>query len=109
MYDPLLDLLYDLDGVRQDPRYHPEGDALYRLIYGAQKPLRQESTWPAGPRGQSALTVQVGMHCMPMGVVEQPQPLEPGGHAPAQSLLVVQARGPPPPPPATVPFRQRWM
>jgi hypothetical protein len=28
----LLDLLLALDGVRQDPRWHPEGDALYHSL-----------------------------------------------------------------------------
>ncbi len=32
MYDDLLDLLQSLDGVRQNPRFHPEGDALYHSL-----------------------------------------------------------------------------
>ena len=28
----LLDLLLALDGIRQDPRWHPEGDALYHSL-----------------------------------------------------------------------------
>ncbi|MFO0605897.1 MAG: HD domain-containing protein [Polyangiales bacterium] len=32
MRDDLLDLLHALDGVPQDPRYHPEGDALYHSL-----------------------------------------------------------------------------
>lgn len=32
MYESLLDLLLGLDGVRQDPRYHPEGDALFHSL-----------------------------------------------------------------------------
>ncbi len=32
MDDQLLDLLRSLDGVSQDPRYHPEGDALYHSL-----------------------------------------------------------------------------
>jgi|SRR6185503_8713038 len=32
MHQDLLDLLIALDGVRQDPRYHPEGDALYHSL-----------------------------------------------------------------------------
>ncbi|MCB9746437.1 MAG: HD domain-containing protein [Alphaproteobacteria bacterium] len=32
MHDALLDLLLDLDGVPQDPRYHPEGDALFHSL-----------------------------------------------------------------------------
>lgn len=32
MYDELITLLEDLDGVPQDPRYHPEGDALYHSL-----------------------------------------------------------------------------
>ena len=32
MYDKLLALLSPLDGVQQDRRYHPEGDALYHSL-----------------------------------------------------------------------------
>lgn len=32
MRDELLDLLRALDGIPQDPRYHPEGDALYHTL-----------------------------------------------------------------------------
>lgn len=32
MYKELLQLLLALDGVRQDLRYHPEGDALYHTM-----------------------------------------------------------------------------
>ncbi|AKT37010.1 HD domain-containing protein [Chondromyces crocatus] len=32
MFQDLLDLLRDLDGVRQDPRWHPEGDALFHSL-----------------------------------------------------------------------------
>lgn len=32
LYDQLYDLLLALDGVRQDPRHHPEGDALYHSL-----------------------------------------------------------------------------
>ncbi len=32
MHDELLDLLLGLDGISQDPRYHPEGDALYHSL-----------------------------------------------------------------------------
>lgn len=32
MDDDLLELLNGLDGVSQDPRYHPEGDALYHSL-----------------------------------------------------------------------------
>jgi hypothetical protein len=37
LHEELLDLLMSLDGVRQDPRYHPEGDALYHSlqVFGA--------------------------------------------------------------------------
>jgi len=31
-YTELLTLLLDLDGIPQDPRYHPEGDALYHSL-----------------------------------------------------------------------------
>ncbi len=32
MYDYLSSLLYDLDGVKQSPKYHPEGDALFHSL-----------------------------------------------------------------------------
>lgn len=32
LYDQLFDLLLALDGVQQDLRYHPEGDALYHSL-----------------------------------------------------------------------------
>ncbi len=32
MSDEILDLLLALDGVRQDPKYHPEGDALFHTL-----------------------------------------------------------------------------
>ncbi len=32
MYADLLDLLQSLDRVRQDPRFHPEGDALFHSL-----------------------------------------------------------------------------
>jgi exopolyphosphatase/pppGpp-phosphohydrolase len=32
MYDELLPLLLALDGIRQDPAYHPEGDALFHSL-----------------------------------------------------------------------------
>ncbi|MFO0548334.1 MAG: HD domain-containing protein [Polyangiaceae bacterium] len=31
-FDELLSLLTPLDGVRQDPKYHPEGDALFHSL-----------------------------------------------------------------------------
>lgn len=32
MYEELLPLLLALDGIRQDPAYHPEGDALFHSL-----------------------------------------------------------------------------
>ena len=32
MKDYLLDLLLDLEGIEQNPHYHPEGDALYHSL-----------------------------------------------------------------------------
>ncbi len=32
MYDQILQLLTALDGVAQDPKYHPEGDALFHSL-----------------------------------------------------------------------------
>lgn len=41
MRDDLLDLLHALDGVPQDPRYHPEGDALYHSLQVFQLSLAE--------------------------------------------------------------------
>ncbi len=32
MYNILVKMLLDLDGVEQDPKFHPEGDALYHSL-----------------------------------------------------------------------------
>ncbi len=39
----LLDLLYDLDGVPQDPVYHPEGDALFHSLQVLEHALCETS------------------------------------------------------------------
>jgi len=44
MYDTMLQWLEDLDGVEQDPRYHPEEDALFHSLQVYQHALRH------GPR-----------------------------------------------------------
>jgi hypothetical protein len=49
---------------------------------------------PLGPGGQSAATVHVGMHFIPMGVLLQAQPLLAGGQAFVQSAFVVHDFGP---------------
>ena len=41
LYEELLDLLYALDGVEQDPKYHPEGDALVHSLQVFQVALRE--------------------------------------------------------------------
>lgn len=49
-YDALLGLLLDLDGVRQVPRYHPEGDALYHSlqVFGlARRESSDRGLWAA--------------------------------------------------------------
>ena len=46
MYADLLDLLVALDRIPQDPRYHPEGDALYHSLQVFQH-ARRESRDPA--------------------------------------------------------------
>jgi hypothetical protein len=43
MYSDLLELLVALDGVRQDPRWHPEGDALYHSLQAFEL-ARRETT-----------------------------------------------------------------
>ena len=45
MRDYLLSLLLDLDGIEQDPFYHPEGDALYHSLQVFQL-AHKESTEP---------------------------------------------------------------
>lgn len=48
--DKLLALLYDLDGVPQDPAYHPEGDALYHSLQVfdlARRQSRDPALWAA--------------------------------------------------------------
>lgn len=46
MYTELLELLRALDGVRQHPRFHPEGDALYHSLQVFEH-ARRESDDPA--------------------------------------------------------------
>ena len=53
---------------------------------------------PGGAIGQSAVTAHVGAQRIPIGEFVQVHPREPGGQAPAQSVVVVHARGPVPPP-----------
>ena len=48
--DHLLQLLQDLDGVQQNPRHHPEGDALYHSlqVFGvAQREHDDPELWAA--------------------------------------------------------------
>lgn len=50
MTDELLDLVRSLDGVRQDAKYHPEGDALYHTLQAfdcARKATRDRALWAA--------------------------------------------------------------
>jgi predicted HD phosphohydrolase len=50
MDDELLDLLLALDGVRQSPRYHPEGDALYHSLQAfelARRETDDHALWAA--------------------------------------------------------------
>ena len=41
MHHDLLELLLALDGVRQDPRFHPEGDALFHSLQAFDLARRQ--------------------------------------------------------------------
>jgi len=46
----LLDLLLALDGVRQDPRFHPEGDALFHSLQAfdlARRASADRTLWAA--------------------------------------------------------------
>jgi exopolyphosphatase/pppGpp-phosphohydrolase len=50
MRDDLLDLLWSLDGVRQNPRWHPEGDALYHSLQAfdlARRATDDRALWAA--------------------------------------------------------------
>jgi hypothetical protein len=50
MDQDLLDLLLSLDGVRQDPRWHPEGDALYHSLQAfdlARRDTDDRALWAA--------------------------------------------------------------
>jgi hypothetical protein len=50
MRDEWLDLLWSLDGVRQDPKWHPEGDALYHSLQAfdlARLESSDRSLWAA--------------------------------------------------------------
>jgi hypothetical protein len=50
MHEALLDLLLDLRGVRQDPRYHPEGDALFHSLQAfdmARRETPDRTLWAA--------------------------------------------------------------
>ena len=50
MYQDLLDLLLALDGVRQNPRHHPEGDALFHSLQAfdlARRETPDRALWAA--------------------------------------------------------------
>ena len=50
MDQDLLDLLLALDGIRQDPRFHPEGDALYHSLQAfdlARRDSDDRALWAA--------------------------------------------------------------
>lgn len=50
MHQELLDLLLALDGIRQDPRFHPEGDALYHSLQAfdlARRDTSDRALWAA--------------------------------------------------------------
>lgn len=50
MEQDLLDLLLALDGVRQDPRWHPEGDALFHSLQAfdlARRDSDDRALWAA--------------------------------------------------------------
>ena len=50
MHDSLLDLLLALRGVRQDPRFHPEGDALFHSLQAfdaARRETADRTMWAA--------------------------------------------------------------
>jgi hypothetical protein len=50
MHQELLELLLDLDGIQQDPRWHPEGDALYHSLQAfdlARRDSDDRALWAA--------------------------------------------------------------
>jgi hypothetical protein len=50
MFESLLDLLLGLRGIRQDPRYHPEGDALFHSLQAfdvARRESADRTLWAA--------------------------------------------------------------
>lgn len=50
MHQELLNLLLALDGIRQNPRYHPEGDALYHSLQAfdlARRETSDRTLWAA--------------------------------------------------------------
>lgn len=50
MYDDLYELLNGLDGVRQNPRFHPEGDALFHSLQAfelARRATTDRALWAA--------------------------------------------------------------
>lgn len=50
MRQALLEMLLDLNGVRQDPRWHPEGDALYHSLQSfevARRDTADRTLWAA--------------------------------------------------------------
>lgn len=50
MHQELLELLLDLDGIHQDPRWHPEGDALYHSLQAfdlARRDSDDRALWAA--------------------------------------------------------------
>lgn len=50
MHHDLLELLTALDGIQQDPRWHPEGDALYHSLQAfelARRETPDRSLWAA--------------------------------------------------------------
>lgn len=50
LYDRLFDLLQALDGLQQDLRYHPEGDALYHSLQAfnlARRASADRALWAA--------------------------------------------------------------
>ncbi|WP_437678135.1 HD domain-containing protein [Sorangium sp. So ce131] len=50
MHQELLDLLLPLDGVPQDPRWHPEGDALFHSLQAfdlARRETADRALWAA--------------------------------------------------------------
>lgn len=65
MYHDLLDLLIALDGIAQDPRWHPEGDALFHSLQVfelARRDTLDRALWAAALFHDAGKALRCGDH-----------------------------------------------